>query len=635
MIEKKGKSLRKNFKIALIGNPNCGKTALFNALTGGNAKVGNYPGVTVERKEGWVSSPGGLSFNLLDLPGTYSLEARTPDERITSEVLFGHRHEEEMPDVLIAVADATHLERGLGLILELRALGKPVVLALNMTDLAEKQGLMLDWVILARELGVPVIPTVATQTQGVQELLTAVEHQLRSVGGFWSQQVPIQNFQISHEEGIKRRFAEIDRILALAVLKPSQPSRWTDRIDRLVLHPLWGSLLLVLILGLVFQAIFTWAQVPMELLRSVVGWLGEQVAHRMPEGPLQSLIVDGVIAGVGSVLVFLPQILLLFLFILILEDSGYMPRAAFLMDRLMGRVGLHGRAFIPLLSSFACAIPGIMATRTIEDRRDRLTTILVAPLMTCSARLPVYSLLIAAFIPNRLVLGSLRLQGLVMFGLYFFGVFAALMVAMLLRRSLLKGPKPPLLMELPTYKWPSPRSIWMGLLERCRLFARRAGTVILAVSILLWFLASYPKPLQGQPGPAIAYSYAGRIGHALEPWVKPIGFNWKIAVALIPGFAAREVMIGSLATVYAVEGQGEKGVKDILGAKLAKDWSVATAMSLLVWYVLACQCFSTLAVTRRETNSWTWPGFMLAYMTCLAYAGSFLTYHFAVALGFG
>jgi ferrous iron transport protein B len=355
----------------------------------------------------------------------------------------------------------------------------------------------------------------------------------------------------------------------------------------------------------------------------------------LPQGALNSLIADGVIAGVGAVLVFLPQILLLFLFILLLEDSGYMARAAFLMDRVMGRVGLHGRAFIPLLSSHACAIPGIMATRTIENRRDRLTTILVAPLTTCSARLPVYSLIIAAFIPNTAVLGPLRLQGLVMFGLYAAGIVSALGMAMVFRATLLRGPKPPLLLEMPTYKWPAARSVLVGLIERAQLFVRRAGTVILSLSIVLWFLASYPKAPADAKDPAIDYSYAGHLGHWLEPVMRPIGFDWRISVALIPGFAAREVMVGALATVYAVEDQGEAGTTAALGETLKQNWSLATALSLLVWYILACQCLSTLAVTRRETNSWRWPAFMLAYMTTLAYGASFLTYHTAVALGGG
>lgn len=620
-----------NKRVALAGNPNCGKTALFNAITGGRAKVGNYPGVTVERKEGSVVTPAGHTISILDLPGTYSLDARTPDEMITRDVLLGLHEKEKFPDALVAVADATNLERSLGLVLELRALGTPIVLALNMMDLARSRGLELNLEVLSQELGAAVIPTIATQKQGIEELLKKVDKLLQFENTSevtWVKPTPHQ---------IRTRFAEVDRILQSATLKKPQPNLWTDRIDRIVLHPIWGSLFLFLILAFVFQVIFTWAQIPMDAIKDGVADLGAWVGTLMPAGPLKSLLVDGIISGVGSVLVFLPQILLLFLFILFLEDSGYMPRAAFLMDRLMGKVGLHGRAFIPLLSSFACAIPGVMATRTIENRRDRLTTILVAPLMTCSARLPVYSLLIAAFIPNKTVFGVLRLQGLVMFGLYFAGILFALMMAVVFRFSILRGPNPPLLMELPTYKWPSFKNIAIGLLERAQLFLKKAGTVILSITVILWFLSSYPKAPANAVGPAIASSYAGRIGHALEPLVRPIGFNWRIAVALIPGFAAREVMVGSLATVYAVEAQegGEAGVATVLSEKLAQDWSLATALSLMVWYILACQCLSTLAVTRRETNSWRWPALMLGYMTSLAYAGSWVTFHLATALGWG
>ncbi len=614
------------YRVALVGNPNCGKTALFNALTGGRAKVGNYPGVTVERKEGLLKTKSGLSLRVLDLPGSYSLNARTPDEEITRDVVLGLHAEERIPDVYLAVVDACSLERGLGLILELKTLNRPIILALNMMDLAQDRGLDLDLTLLSRELGVPVIPTVAPKNVGINQLLLEIEKYEKIDPS--SVKLP---FKISTHAQIQSRFQEIDKILEKATRRPPKPTVWTDRIDRIVLHPVWGSLLLILILGLVFQAIFTWAQVPMEWIRSIVSSCGTQVGDILPEGPLRSLLVDGVIAGVGSVLVFLPQILLLFSFLLFLEDSGYMSRAAFLMDRLMGKVGLHGRAFIPLLSSFACAIPGIMATRTIENKRDRLTTILVAPLMTCSARLPVYSLLIGAFIPNIEVWGPLRLQGLVMAGLYFAGILMALLMAIVFKITIFKGPNPALLMELPTYKWPNLKSILIGLLEKTKSFVRRAGTVILSVSVVLWFLASYPKAPEGATSPQISYSYAGKIGQWIEPAVKPLGFNWKIAVALIPGFAAREVMIGSLATVYAVENK-EEGTTQLLGEKLAKDWSIPTALSLLVWYVFACQCLSTLAVTRRETNSWKWPMIMLLYMTTLAYLGSFLMYQISVRL---
>ncbi|MEK6705400.1 MAG: ferrous iron transport protein B, partial [Bdellovibrionota bacterium] len=561
--------------VALAGNPNCGKTALFNAITRGRQKVGNYPGVTVEWKEGSVKAPSGTKFTILDLPGTYSLDARTPDESVARDVLLGVQKAEATthPEAVIAVADATNLERSLGLVLELKELGMPVVLALNMMDLARKRGLELDVDVLSRELNIMVVPTVAIKRQGIDELLRQVEKLL-------SKPVQISHgFIASGADDIRKRFAEIDRILKAAIKRSAAPTVWTDRIDRVVLHPLWGSLFLVLVLCMVFQAIFSWASLPMDLIRTGIVALGSGVEGVIPEGALRSLIVDGVFAGVGSVLVFLPQIVLLFFFILVLEDSGYMARAAFLMDRVMGRVGLHGRAFIPLLSSFACAIPGIMATRTIENRKDRLITILIAPLMTCSARLPVYLLLIGAFIPNVVIFGPFRLQGLVMFGLYFAGIIAALAMAVVFRKTLFRGEKPPLLMELPTYKWPSPRSIFIGLLERAGVFVRRAGTVILALSMLLWFLASYPKlppklaeAQQGGGQTAISYSYAGRIGQTLAPVFEPIGFNWKMTVALIPGFAAREVMVSALGTVYALEGKDE-GVEigDVLGPKLAKD----------------------------------------------------------------
>jgi ferrous iron transport protein B len=618
-------------RIALAGNPNCGKTALFNAITGGRQKVGNYPGVTVERKEGTAHTPSGMKLAVLDLPGTYSLDARTPDEAIARDVLLGAQSGEAAPRLLVAVADATNLERNLGLVLELKQVGRPVVLALNMMDLAQQRGIELDLETLERELGVPVVPTVAVRSRGIAELLSAVE---RHLDGAVSTSTATTLAAPTAAE-VRARFAEVDRILKAATRRNADRALWTDRLDRVLLHPFWGLLILGVMLTVLFQAIFTWATTPADWIEAGVGQLADWTRRLLPSGALSSLITDGVIAGVGAVLVFLPQILLLFLFILLLEDSGYMARAAFLMDKVMGKVGLHGRAFIPLLSSHACAIPGIMATRTIENRRDRLTTILVAPLTTCSARLPVYSLIIAAFIPNNPVLGPLRLQGLVMFALYASGIVAALIMAMVFRATLLRGPKPPLLLELPTYKWPSPRSVLVGLIERARLFVRRAGTVILSLSIVLWFLASYPKPPEGAKDPAIDYSYAGHVGHWLEPVMSPIGFDWRISVALIPGFAAREVMVGALATVYAVEGQDEAGTSAALGETLKQNWSLATALSLLVWYILACQCLSTLAVTRRETNSWRWPAFMLAYMTTLAYGASFLTYHAAVALGAG
>ncbi|MGK5089616.1 ferrous iron transport protein B [Bdellovibrionota bacterium FG-2] len=626
---------RSSIRVALVGNPNCGKTALFNALTGGRQKVANYPGVTVERKQGFAKTPSGRVLDILDLPGTYSLDARTLDERVTQDVLLGRLEGEAPPDVVIAVADATNLERTLGLVLEVKdvviAQGSQMVLALNMMDLAHQKGMVFDLDILVRELGVWGMPTVAVKGQGIPELLAEIEVLCFERRGNSSVE---SSLPAPDAERIRQRFLEVDRILKLCSKAGAPQSPWTDRIDRIVLHPVSGTMVLFVVLFVVFQAIFNWAAVPQEWISNGIGFIGDQLTHVLSEGPLRSLLIDGVLAGVGSVLVFLPQILFLFFFILVLEDSGYMARAAFLMDRIMGRVGLHGRAFIPLLSSFACTVPGIMATRTIENRRDRLATILVAPLMTCSARLPVYSLLIAAFIPNREVIGPFRLQGLVMFLLYVAGIVSALGMAVVFRGTILRGPKPHLLMELPTYKWPSRLNLVFGLWERCGIFLKRAGTVILSLSVILWFLASYPKPpvvlAAGEaPRPAIAYSFAGQLGQAIEPLVRPIGFNWQIAVALIPGFVARETMITALGTVYAVEmGESKEAGRATLGARLAKEWSLATALSLIVWYVLACQCLSTLAVTRRETNSLKWPAVMLGYMTVLAYAGSFVTFHF-------
>ncbi len=628
--------------IALAGLPNCGKTSLFNALTGSRQKVANYPGVTVERKEGALTLPDGRVVRVLDLPGTYSLDARTPDEAITRDVLLGKVQDEGSPVALIAVADATNLERNLGLVLELRALGVPLVLALNMMDLARRRGLDLDLGRLSFELGVPVIPTVAVKSAGLKELLSAVNETLSS-GSDGAPECPaLRSWSRPDAQAVRERFIEVDRVLAACTRQSTAPALWSRRLDDLFLHPVLGFAVLAVVLAFMFQAIFAWASVPADLIEQGVSAFGGWIGGGMAEGPLKSLLVDGIIAGVGSVLVFLPQILILFAFILLLEDSGYLARAAFIMDRVMGGVGLHGRAFIPLLSSFACAIPGILSTRTIANPRDRLATILVAPLTTCSARLPVYTLLVGAFIPDLPVFGPFRLQGAVLFGLYVAGTLAPLVVAWALRRTVLRGPKPPLLMELPTYKLPSLRGLMLGLFERSKIFLRRAGTVILSLSVLVWFLSSYPAPPASAPtaseggAPAIHYSYAGRIGHAVEPLLRPLGFDWRIGVALIPGFAAREVMVSALGTVYALEGD-ESEVERALGERLASSWSLATALSLIVWYIFAPQCLSTLAVVRRETNSWRWPLFMLAYMTTLAYVASWATFRlvgvFAGAFG--
>jgi ferrous iron transport protein B len=620
--------------IALAGLPNCGKTSLFNALTGSRQKVANYPGVTVEKKEGSIQLSDGRSLRVLDLPGTYSLDARTPDEAITRDVLLGRVQGEAPPVALVAVVDATNLERNLGLVLELRELQVPLVLALNMMDLARKRGLELDLDRLSAELRVPVVPTIAVKNAGLGELLSAVNQALAGQAS----SAPRQEWTRPDSASVRARFAEVDRILRACTRRSGAPAYWTERLDRVFLHPVLGFVVLGIVLAFMFQAIFSWASVPQDWIEQGVGAFGAWVGSLLADGPLKSLLVDGAIAGVGSVLVFLPQILILFSFILVLEDSGYLARAAFIMDRVMGGVGLHGRAFIPLLSSFACAIPGILSTRTIANPRDRLATILVAPLTTCSARLPVYTLLVGAFIPDQPFFGPFRMQGAVLLGLYLAGTIAPLTMAWLFRRTILRGPKPPLLMELPTYKLPSLKGVLFGLIERAKIFLRRAGTVILSLSVLVWFLSSYPAPPATAPSPAeggvpaIHYSYAGRIGHAVEPLLKPLGFDWRVGIALIPGFAAREVMVSALGTVYALEGD-EAQVEKALGERLAVSWSLATALSLIVWYIFAPQCLSTLAVVRRETNSWRWPLFMLGYMTALAYLASLATFHLVGWIG--
>ncbi len=614
-------------RIALLGNPNCGKTALFNLLTGARQKVANYAGVTVERKEGLLHTASGRRVRVLDLPGTYSLNAHSIDETITRDIVTGRHRSEAPPELLVCVTDATHLRLNLRLVLEARALDLPMVLVLNMSDMAERQGIAIDREALSRALGVPVLATVGVRQDGAQELrqwLDAVQPAAPQSMGLALSTDPQQRVLDLHRE--------VRRIMGLAVRETPAERRVDDRLDAVVLHPLWGMLLLAASLFLMFQAVFSWAQWPMDAIKDGVAALAAWVGAHMPEGVLRSLVTDGVLAGAGSVLVFLPQILILFLFILALEDSGYLPRAAFLLDRVMGTVGLSGRSFIPLLSSFACAVPGIMATRSIASWRDRLVTILIAPLMTCSARLPVYALLIGAFIPARTVGGVFNLQGLVLFGLYVGGIASAMAVAAVARLARRGAGPTPLLMELPAYRWPSVRSLAIGLYERALIFLRRVGGIILAVTILLWFLSSYPAPPEGAAGAAIQYSFAGRIGRVLEVLVAPIGFNWQIAIALVPGMAAREVAVGALGTVYALSATGEE-VADQLGPLIAGSWSLATALSLLVWFVYAPQCISTIAAVRRETNSWRYPALMVGYLFALAYGASFITYRVALALG--
>jgi len=616
--------------IALVGNPNCGKTALFNLLTGARQKVANYAGVTVERKMGQARLPDGRTVAVIDLPGTYSLQPASPDEQVTLEVIEGRRAGEGVPDALVLVVDATNLRLNLRLVLECRALGRPMLVALNMVDMARRRGLVIDTARLAAELGCPVVETVAVRADGHAALLAQL--------AAWSLPPAASPVTLppARPPGAADLQREVRRLLAAAVCRPgaggtSAGQRLQLRLDAWVLHPSWGLLILAGLLFVVFQAVFSWANAPMDLIKAGMATAGEWTTAHMAPGPLRSLLVDGAIAGAGGVLVFLPQILILFFFILVLEDSGYLPRAAFLLDTLMGKVGLSGRAFIPLLSSFACAVPGVMATRTIAHWRDRITTIMIAPLMTCSARLPVYALLIGAFIPNRAV-GPFNLRGLVLFALYGAGVASAMGVAWLFKRLWLKTGYQPLMLELPPYRWPAPRTLALGLWERARTFVQRVGSIIFALMVVLWFLSSYPAPPPGASGPAIQYSLAGQLGHALQHVFAPIGFNWQISIALVPGLAAREVAVGALGTVYALSAAGD-AVAEQLGPVIAQGWPLATALSLLAWYVFAPQCISTLAAVKRETNSWRYPLAMAAYQFALAYAAAFITYRTALALG--
>jgi len=616
------------WSIALVGNPNCGKTALFNLLTGARQKVANYAGVTVERKVGIARLRNGQSVSVVDLPGAYSLSPATPDEQVTLEVILGKRAGEAAPDAIVAVVDATNLRMNLRLVLELKQLGRPMMVALNMADVARSQGLAIDVAKLSAELGCPVVETVAVKHDGHAQLLSLMEQQL--AGG--STTAPASaKAPAAGETSSADLQREVRRILAIAAPGAAQFQRFHHRLDAAVMHPVWGLVLLAAVLFLIFQAVFSWANVPMDAIKAGVAGLGDWTNANMADGPLRSLLVDGVIAGLGSVLVFLPQILILFFFILILEDSGYLPRAAFLLDNLMGKVGLSGRAFIPLLSSFACAIPGIMATRTIANWKDRLATIMIAPLMTCSARLPVYALLIGAFVPDRRV-GVFNLRGLTLFALYVAGVVSAMVVAWLFKRVWLKSRYQPLMLELPPYRMPGVRNLVLGLWERAWIFLKRVGGIIFSLMVVLWFLSSYPAPPDGATGPAIQYSIAGWLGQALQHVFAPIGFNWQISIALVPGLAAREVAVGALGTVYSMSAAGD-GVADALSPVIAQGWSLATAFSLLAWYVFAPQCISTLAVVKRETNSWRYPLLMAAYLFALAYLAAFATYRITLLLG--
>jgi ferrous iron transport protein B len=612
--------------VALVGNPNCGKTALFNMLTGSRQKVANYAGVTVERKEGSLLTPSGLRVRVLDLPGAYSLDPLTPDEKVTADVLLGRRVGEPTPDFVVCVTDATNLRQNLRLVLSLKRLGLPMVVALNMTDIARRKGIAIDAERLAAELGVPVVATVGIKTGGVRSLIkvldaVAIPARARQAAAWRTPSAA----DIEHDQ------AEVRRVLVAVGGDRLDGVTVSDRIDAVVLQPVLGPLILALILFLVFQAVFAWAQVPMDAIKMGVAAFGDWVGAILPASLFRDLLVNGVLAGVGSVLVFLPQIIILFFFILLLEDSGYLPRAAFLLDRVMGSVGLSGRAFIPLLSSFACAIPGIMATRTIQNPRDRLATIMIAPLMTCSARLPVYALIIGAFIPRRTVWGHLQLQGVVLFALYILGVVGAMAVAYVLKRGGRSGRNQALMLELPAYHWPNLRGLAIGLWQRVEIFLTRVGTIILALMVILWALSSFPAPPPGATGAPIQYSIAGHLGAWLAVVFAPIGFNWQISIALVPGLAAREVAVGALGTVYALSATGSN-ISGALTPLIAQSWSLPTALSLLAWYVFAPQCLSTLATVKRETNSWRYPIIMAAYMFALAYAGSWVTYRIALAL---
>jgi len=617
--------------LSLVGVPNCGKTALFNRLTGSRQKVANYPGVTVERKEGRLVGPRtGRTFRVVDLPGAYSLEPTTLDEAIARDVVLGRHAAEPAPDLLVCVVDATNLRLNLRLVLELKRLGRPMIVALNMSDLAAQRGYQLDRAALEQALGVPVIPTVAVRAGGERELVDAIDAYGFAERALAHERTPLAPPAAPSAAEIEATQREVRRVLTDSGYRVPARLKALARLDAIVLHPVAGPVLLATVLFLMFQAVFSWAKAPQNLINAGVQSLSAWLAAVLPPGPLRGLLLDGVVAGTGSVLVFLPQILILFLFILALEDSGYLPRAAFMLDRLMGRVGLSGRAFIPLLSSFACAIPGIMAARTIPSSRDRLATIMIAPLMTCSARLPVYALLIGAFIPQRAV-GVFNLRGLVLFALYLAGVASALGVAFVLKRTVMRGEHRPLLLELPEYRLPHLSNLVLGLWERARIFLTRVGTIILTLMVVLWFLASFPAPPAGATGPAIQYSIAGMLGHALQVLFAPIGFNWQISIALVPGLAAREVAVSALGTVYAMSGSSD--VAGALTPLIAQGWSLATGLSLLAWYVFAPQCLSTLVVVKRETNSWRYPLYMAAYLFALAYLGAFVTYRVALALG--
>lgn len=602
--------------VAVVGNPNCGKSALFNSLTGLRQKVANYPGATVERRIGSVT--GETNFTLIDLPGAYSLTPRSADEAVTQKVVTGTHELERRPDVILHVVDATNLAQHLRFALEIRELGIPMVMALNMTDLAAREEIVIDADTLSEAVGVPVISTVAVRKKGLDALMAAV----KSVAHTGPSK------PVAFGESTRQRQRAAQKIAKDVVQSEGKGHAATRILDRFLLHPLFGPVILFSLLFMMFQAVFSWAETPMDLIEAGVAILQSTIADSLGDNWLVSFLNDGILAGVGAVVVFFPQILILFLFILVLESTGYMARAAFIMDRLMAYVGLNGRAFIPLLSSFACAIPGIMSARSIANERDRLTTILISPLMTCSARLPVYTVIISAFIPARDIGYGIGMQGLVMFCLYMAGILFALIVAAVLKRTVARGASDTFMLELPKYQTPNFRYVLIGLYERAQVFLRRAGTIILASTIILWLFALYPAPPEGATEPDITYSLVGIIGRGLEVIFAPIGFGWEISVSLVPAMAAREVAVAALGTVYSLQGSEEViqlGLTQLLGSA----WSLPTALSFLAWFVFAPQCLSTIAVTRRETGGWKWPLFMVAYLFGLAYTASFVTFQTA------
>lgn len=609
---------------SLLGAPNCGKTALFNRLTGSNAKVANYVGVTVDKLEGTFIDDANI--RIVDLPGTYSLRTTTLDEAVARDVVLGKMG--QRPDGIIAVADATNLRMTLRMVLEIKRLGLPIVVALNLSDVARSRGLLIDTQKLSELLDVPVFETVAIKKDGAKALCEAIKTlSLQSSSPLDSESAEKMLEQIDSQQ----LYQEVEHILSQAVTRELELPSWHQRLDNVVMHPIFGVSLLLVILLLVFQAVYSWAEPVMSLIEDSFTWLGEWVTTQLPEGLLADLLVNGVIAGVGGVLVFLPQITILFAFILLLEDSGYLPRAAFLLDNLLAKSGLSGRAFIPLLSSFACAVPAVMSARTIQDPRERLVTIAIAPMLTCSARLPVYALIIGAIIPDQTVWGIFNLQGLVLFALYFIGILSAGLIAYITKRFALRKGKIqqfPLLMELPTYRMPNFRHICLTLWERVSAFLKRAGTVIFALSVILWFLVSFPSAPESATAPAIDYTFAGMLGHIIEPIFAPLGFTWQMCIAMIPGIAAREVVVAALGTVYAMSGS-EDQIMESLTPVVTNDWGLPTALAFITWYIYAPMCMATLAVIKRETKSTKQTFLITAYLFALAYFFALVVYHIA------